>query len=144
MRGWLRSVFRPVAAACSLVLVACGGGTNVVSVPQRSPLPSPSPVPTPGTVMVTPSSLTFVATGPAYAQTVTATQANFSGLFSATTAAAGNATSCSGIVTVAATSATSFAVTPVAAGSCVETIAGGGGEPASLPISVATTSVGGM
>ncbi len=146
MRRVLRGCLWAAPVACAILLGSCTGASQVVALPQGSPspaAPSPSPSPTPGPVVLTPSTLTFIATGSSAAQSVTVAQTNFSGAFSASTAAAGAPNSCSGIATVAASSATAFLVTPVAAGTCSETISGGGGVSATLSISVATTSVGG-
>ena len=83
------------------------------------------------------TSLSFTEAGASDAQTVTVTQVNYSGAFTPAT------TTCSGIATISPTSGTSFTVTPVAAGSCTFTIAGGGGQSATLSVGVTTTTVGG-
>lgn len=93
--------------------------------------------PAPETVTLAPSTLAFTATGSSNAQTVSASQTNYTGGFTAAT------TTCNGIATIASASATSFTVTPVAAGSCTFTITGGSGESGTLTIGVTTTSVGG-
>lgn len=108
-----------------------------VSTPSPVPTPIPTPVPTPGAVALTPSALTFTATGAAYALSTTASQSQFSGSFSASTA------TCSGIATISPSSGTTFTVTPVAAGSCTFTIAGANGISATLSVGVTTTTVGG-
>ena len=83
------------------------------------------------------------AAGSASAQTFTASQSNYSGSFTSTTPSLGQPNSCSGIVTVAQNSSSQFTVTPVAAGTCVLTIAGGNGQSAPLSVVVTTTTVGG-
>lgn len=93
---------------------------------------------TPDAVTLTPASLAFTATGASNAQTVNVSQTNYSGSFTAAT------TTCSGIATIASTSASAFSVTPVAAGTCTFTISGGGGQSATLTVGVTTTSVGGQ
>jgi hypothetical protein len=105
--------------------------------PSPSPSPSPAPSPSPGGVVLSSTSLAFTATGAANAQSVSATQANYTGTFTATT------TTCGGIATISPAAGTTFSVTPVAAGSCTFTIAGGGGLSATLTIGVTTTSFGG-
>ncbi len=87
--------------------------------------------------MLSSSSLAFTAAGTSNAQTVTVTQANYSGAFTA------SGTTCTGIATISAATAASFSIVPVAAGSCTFTITGGGGQNATLTIGVTTTTVGG-
>ena len=108
-----------------------------------SPSPTPSPVPTPGPVVLTPSSLAFTAVGAANVQSTTASETNYSGAFAASTAAAGQSNSCSGIATISPASGTNFSVTPVAAGHCTFALTGGGTQSATLTIDVTTTNVGG-
>jgi len=95
------------------------------------------PSSTSGVVTLSSSSLAFTATGASDAQSVTVTQVNYSGAFTPST------TNCTGIATISPASGTSFSVTPVAAGSCTFTIAGGGGQRATLTVGVTTTTVGG-
>ncbi|HTX55825.1 MAG TPA: hypothetical protein VMD47_01855, partial [Candidatus Acidoferrales bacterium] len=64
------------------------------------------------------------------------TQTNYTGAFTAST------TSCSAIATIANTAST-FTVTPVAAGTCSFTVSGGSDATATLNVVVTTTSVGG-
>ncbi len=71
------------------------------------------------------------------AQSVTASQMNYAGTFTAST------TTCSGIATIASTGGAAFSVTPVAAGTCSFTITGGNATAATLNVVVTTTSVGG-
>ncbi|MBV9408962.1 MAG: hypothetical protein JO164_09060, partial [Candidatus Eremiobacteraeota bacterium] len=70
-------------------------------------------------------------------------QANYGGTFTSSTAASGQPNSCATIATISPATGTTFTVTPVAAGHCTFTIAGGGGNSATLTIDVTTTSVGG-
>ena len=108
-----------------------------------SPTPSPSPIPMPGAVVLAPNALAFTAVGAANAQSTTASESNYSGTFTAATAAAGQPNSCSGIATISPASGTTFSVTPVAAGHCTFTLTGGGTQSATLTIDVTTTNVGG-
>lgn len=103
---------------------------------------SPSPSPSPAPVVLSTSSLAFNGTGTSNAQTVTASQISSSS-FAATTAGVGQNGSCSGIATISPTSGTTFTVTPVAAGTCTFTIAGAGGQSATVSIVVTTTALGG-
>jgi hypothetical protein len=100
--------------------------------------PVTQPSASPGTLSITPSSLAFTDVGSSYAQTVTLSQPNYSGTFTAST------TTCSGIATIAKNGASGFTVTPVSAGSCTFTITGGDGASATLSIGVTTTGVGGQ
>jgi hypothetical protein len=111
--------------------------------PTVTPAATATPVPTPGAVVLAGQNVSFTAAGSAYAQSVTATQANYIGSFAASTPPAGQTGSCSGIASISQTNAAKFSVTPVAAGHCVFSIAGGGGESAPLTIDVTTTTVGG-
>lgn len=115
----------------------------VIGAATPSPSPTPSPVPTPGPVVLTPSNLAFTAVGAANAQSTTASETNYTGAFAASTAAAGQSNSCSGIATISPASGTNFSVTPVAAGHCTFTLTGGGTQSATLTIDVTTTNVGG-
>lgn len=111
--------------------------------PSPSPSPTASPTPTPGAVVLAPNALAFTAVGASNAQSTTASESNYSGTFTAATAAAGQPNSCSGIATISPASGTTFSVTPVAAGHCTFTVSGGGTQSATLTIDVTTTTVGG-
>jgi hypothetical protein len=89
--------------------------------------------------------LSFLGIGSAQNQQFTASEANYGGAFTVTTAAAGQPNSCSGIATVSPASSVNgpFTVTPVGAGQCTFTVTGGNGQTATLTIGVANTSVGG-
>lgn len=119
-----------------VLLSACSGGVNFTPVSTASPS-------TPGAVLLSLTSVSFTATGAANAQSVSASEADYGGSFSASTAAAGQPNSCSGIATIASTGATAFAVTPVAAGSCSFTIGGATGQSATLAVTVTVTNFGG-
>ena len=144
-----------VALLVAAVFTGCsgsGGTANTVApAPTASPTPvvtaSPTPVvtasPGPGTISLAPNPLNFATTGAAAAQTFTASETGFSGTYSATTAAAGTAGSCSGIATISPTSGSgTFTVTPVAAGGCVFTVSDGT-HTAPETINITTTTVGG-
>ncbi len=98
---------------------------------------APAASPSPSAVTLSSTKLTFTAAGASAAQTVTVAQTNYAGSFTPST------TTCTGIATIAQATATSFMVTPVAAGSCNFTISGGSGSSATLAIGVTTTTVGG-
>lgn len=121
--GWSAFLF-----ACS-VLTACGGGVST------------TPIGTP--VVLSAASLAFTATGSPSTQSFTASESGYSGNFTASTAAAGQSSSCNSVATIAATNATSFSVTPLAAGQCTFTIAGFGLQTATLTVGVTTSTVGG-
>lgn len=125
----MRSQVQLAVATCllSLGVAACSGGAIGPFIGIASP----------GAMKLSSSALAFTATGAANAQTVTATQVDYSGAFTA------SGTSCSGIATISPASGTSFTVTPVGAGTCAFTIAGASGASATLSIGVTTTTVGG-
>lgn len=113
--------------------------------PTATPLPDPTPAPTPtptptatpvtAPVVVNGPSLQFVAIGPAYAKTITITQANYGGEFVL------SGMSCNGIAAADTTmSQNNFTVTPLAAGTCSYTVAGAGGSQTTLPVTVTTTT----
>jgi hypothetical protein len=89
-----------------------------------------------GPVVLSPASLAFTAVGSGVAQRVTVSQSGYSGAFTIPS------TTCSGIATIAPVNATTFSVTPVAAGTCDAEISGAQAK-SSLPISATTTTVSG-
>lgn len=122
--GWV------VASLFSLGLAGC---TPPYAVPSGT-LPTPSTAP--GVVTLSPASLSFLTAGASAAQSVSPSQANYSGPFAALT------TTCAGIATISPASGSAFTVTPVAAGTCSFTVTGSGAS-ATLGVTVTTTSVGG-
>jgi hypothetical protein len=129
------------------VLASCGGSAATFGAlaaptpaatstptpsPSQSPSPSPSPAATPaGAIVLSPSSLAFVAAGSANAQTFAASETGYSGAFT-------ESDTCPSIATIAQTSAT-FTVTPVAAGSCIVTVADSHQQKSTVTISVTTS-----
>jgi len=124
-------IFMPALVA--VVLSGCSGTFHGFT---------PDAAQTSSEVTLSLSSLSFASVGASAAQTVTATQSNYSGSFAASTPAAGQPNSCNGIATISPSSGTSFSVMPVAAGQCVFTIAANG-EAANLTVTVTTTTIGG-
>jgi hypothetical protein len=127
-------------------VTGCSGGaivTTPIATPSPSPSPSVSPSPTPGPVVLSQSSIGFTSSGAANAQIVTPSQTNYAGSFSAATAAAGQANSCSNIAVISPANGSVFTVAPSAAGACAFTISGGGGQSATLSITVTVTNFGG-
>lgn len=123
----LRIGARIAVAVGAVAATGCAGSVNT----------TPVATPTPGAVALSTSSLAFTATGAANAASVNATQLNYSGAFTASTS------TCGGIATISPASGATFSITPVAAGSCTFTIAGGAGQSATLTIGVTTTAFGG-
>jgi hypothetical protein len=108
---------------CSATFTGGGG--------KSTPLPvAVAPL---GPVEVTPSSLTFVATGPGAARDVAISQSGYTGAFT-------ESNTCAGIATLTQKSDTggnaSYSVTPVANGDCIATFTGGNRELAPLEVSV--------
>lgn len=102
--------------------------------PSSSPTTAPTSTPTP---VVSPSSLSFTATGSGNAQSVTVMEPGYSGTFTP-------GTNCSAVATITAGPiANQFIVTPVAAGTCTATFADSSNNKGNLAITVTTTSVGG-
>jgi hypothetical protein len=134
--AWLPGFVAAGILTLSTIVAGCGGPVDTTPLPAT---PSPSPA-----VNLSVPALAFIATGAGNAQTVSASQAGFSGSFTAATAASGQAGSCSGVATIAAAGTNSFTVTPSGSGACTFTITGAGGMTASLGITVTVTVFGGI
>jgi hypothetical protein len=130
-------------AACAKPNALTVAAPTPTSSPTSSPTPTPTPTPTPGAVVLSSSSLAFTGAGGANARTVTATQTNYAGAFTAATAPTGQPNACGGIATIAASGGATFTVTPSASGTCSFSIAGGGGQSATLSVVITITTVGG-
>lgn len=107
-----------------------------IPTPTPTPRPAVTPVPTPTPsrlIVVAPSQLSFLGTGSAHAVAVQASEAGYSGSFTAS--------GCGGIATVAARSAAEFTVTPIAAGTCSARISDALGDTFVLPVTVTVTAV---
>jgi hypothetical protein len=104
--------------------------------PTPTPAPSTAPTSAPQSITLSPTSLSFLATGSQYAQTFTATQ---SGNTSFTTGG------CTNVASVTAnTNPAGFTVTPQNAGTCTITVTGSNNQTATLQVTVTTTTVGGQ
>ena len=125
--------FLPLVAVASLGLSACGGSGGGSSASGSAAVIPPMPI------VLSAGSLSFLGLGAAASQTVSASEGNYSGAFSAAS------TTCSGIATIALLpgSTTVFVITPVGAGSCGFSITDTLGQSKSLAIFVTTTVVGG-
>jgi hypothetical protein len=99
------------------------------------PSPSPSPSATPaGPIALSPSSVSLLGPGSSNAQTVTASEAGYTGAFSST------GTACAGIATIGV-SGSMLTITGIAAGSCTATIADSFNQTKSLSITVTTSGL---
>ncbi|MBC5806716.1 MAG: hypothetical protein ACR2KS_05905 [Candidatus Eremiobacter antarcticus] len=112
-----------------------GGGPSVQPTFVPPPSPTPTPTPAPGSVVVTPSTLSFSDVGSGSAKTFTVSEANYTGSFTV------DASSCTGggTATVSPTSgssSTTFTVTPQGAGSCTITVSGSPGQSAPVTVNV--------
>jgi hypothetical protein len=124
--------------AVTVSLAACSGPGGTASVATLTPTPAL------GGVTLSVNSISFAGTGAANSQTVTASQSNYGGQFAATTPAAGQPNSCSGIATISPTAtSSSFTIAPVGLGRCTFAITGGNGQTTTLTVDVTTTTVGG-
>jgi hypothetical protein len=119
-------------------------------VPTPTPIPSPSPPPTPtrpptatplAGLSVTPNSLTFTETGTVANQTATASEANYGGVFTASTTTCGSGSSAIATISPAQSNG-QFTVTPVNAGACTFTISDSNNQ--SVPLSISVTTSGGI
>jgi hypothetical protein len=121
-------------ASYAVTPLAQGSCTATFTGGNRQSAPLAISIALPGSVVVAPSSLTFVKTGPSAAQNVAVSQSSYSGTFA-------ERNTCAGIATVAAKSNASgratYAVTPLAKGNCSATFTGGNGSNAPLTIEVA-------
>lgn len=109
--------------------------------PTPTPVPTatPTPTPVPASIVLTPSSLSFTATGSGANQTFTASETGFTGSFTTGACVSGSTTIATA---VAGPNANQFTVTPVAAGSCSLPVSDGT-KTANVSITVTTTTVGG-
>ncbi len=126
--------FLPLVAAASLAgLSACGGGAGGGSPASGAAVIPQMPI------VLSASSLSFLSLGATNSQTVSASEGNYSGAFSA------SSTTCSAIASIALQpgSTTVFVITPVGAGSCSFSVADTLGQSKPLAVSVTTTTVGG-
>jgi hypothetical protein len=113
----------------SIVWAGCGGGGGGGSSAQVLPAT------TPGQITSSSSSLSFSATGPSAAQTLTISEPGYSGGFTAS--------GCSGVATISAgTQQGSFVITPIAAGSCsISILNASGATLEQIPVVVTTVEV---
>jgi hypothetical protein len=92
--------------------------------------------------VITPQSLTFIATGPSYAKSTQASETNYKGAFMASPASCtdsnGTGTTVASI-SPATTSSGLFTVTPLGAGACTFSITDSLGDLQTLSIGVTTT-----
>jgi len=126
---------RSIAVFSLVVLAACGGGGG--GAPSAG-VPSVVPTPALGVLQVTPVHVTLNAAGAT--QTVSASQTNFSGMFSASADSA----TCNGVASLQQTTAAST-FTIVAgqnAGVCKMNIAGGAGQSVAIDVTVTITQGG--
>lgn len=105
--------------------------------PTATPVPTPSPVPTVGPLSVNPPTLTFNGTGSDLTATVTASSANYTGAYSASTCVSGTTT----VATVSGFTNSAFTVTPAAVGSCTIDVSDDLSRHASVTVTVTTSSV---
>jgi hypothetical protein len=113
----------------TLAVTACG--------PQSSttvPIATPAPTGTPafGPIVATPPSLLFAALGAANAQVVTLSEQGYTGAFSLRT-------TCT-VVSAAVISEASYAITPLANGTCSLTFLDSNGQSVNVPVTVSTTA----
>jgi sugar lactone lactonase YvrE len=116
----------PVAPG-STSLYVIGGGGNSVYVPIAVSTSS-------GSVVASPTSLSFVNIGPAYSATVAVSEAGYSGSFTLS----GNDTT----IATATISGSTITVTPVQTGSTTLIVTGGSGASVGIPIGVTVSNIG--
>jgi hypothetical protein len=125
-----------LVGACAVTVTDAAGraATVLVSVLPTTPMP----------LVVSPASLAFEGVGAAQAASISVSEQNYAGNFTA------SSTSCSGIAslgsrTLRPSDSTGIAtdlVTPVAVGSCSISVSDSNGQSVSIPVTVTTTSVG--
>jgi hypothetical protein len=129
---------RTSALLMVVALTACGGadGTNPVSV-LVAPSPTPGPAGATGILQVSPPALTFTTVTSA-TQNVAVTESNYTGTFAETD-------TCASIATASTTAASgpqsSFAVVPVAGGSCEITFKDSGNKTVTVSVIVTTSAL---
>jgi hypothetical protein len=144
-----RSSGFPGAALASLIVtasafVACSGGNTttyvyVTASPSGAPTSSPTSTPTAppaGVLSANPTSLSINGTGASYAQNIYVQETGYTGAFS-------ESDTCATIATVTPSNgagpATTFTVTPSAAGTCAAKFADTNGNQTSVAVTVTTT-----
>ena len=104
-------------------------------VPTPTPTPTPSPTPVPGTLVVQPNPVNVNGVGASNAQTFSATETGYAGVF-------GESDNCSGIATVTTSNANgptaTYTVTGIAAGNCTVTISDSHGQQTTTQVAVTT------
>ncbi|MBV8750464.1 MAG: hypothetical protein JO103_12220, partial [Candidatus Eremiobacteraeota bacterium] len=110
-------------------LVITGGFSQSATVPLTITV---SPV------VPNPTSLSFLATGTTYNQTVTVSQGGFSGTYTAQIVDTGGT---NGTIATASVSGTTITVTPLAAGTANLVITGGSGRTATVPIGITVSPI---
>jgi hypothetical protein len=133
-----RFTVKPVrlVGACIVTVTDAAGRAATVLV---SVLPSP-----PSPLEVSPASLAFQGVGAAQAASISVSEQNYAGNFTA------SSTTCSGIASLGSTTlrpsdATGIAtdlITPVAVGSCSISVSDSNGQNVTIPVTVTTTSIG--
>jgi len=111
-------------------------------VPSATPVPTPTASPTAGSLMLTPQSLTFIATGASYAKTAQASKTNYAGAFMSSPSSCmdSNGTNTTvASISPATTTSGLFTVTPLGPGTCTFSITDSLGELQTLSVGVTTT-----
>jgi hypothetical protein len=121
-------------ALCALA-TACGGGSTA-----SAPLPATTPPPTtPGALVLTPTTLNFLASGASSAQTFSADETGYTGAFTETD-------TCNALATVSTPSssgpAATYTVVPLGAGTCTITIRDSNGQKHTIAVSLTLTQGG--
>jgi hypothetical protein len=123
LRG--RNLFAWAVLCVAFLVPACGPNTVHT-------IPVPSPTPTLNPIVATPSSLLFSAFGAPSAQTVTLSELGYQGAFSLRTACT--------IVSASVITEASYAITPLANGTCTLTFFDANGQSINVPVTVSSVA----
>lgn len=128
------------AFALTALLAACGGGSSTPAAPVLSVSASPSPSPSSGApVAISPATLSFASSS---AQRLAVSESGYTGAFSESDTCNPYSGEIAAVVAGSngAGSAT-YAVTPVAAGTCTITITDATGRAAGVDVTVSTAAI---
>jgi hypothetical protein len=93
-----------------------------------------------GTIVLAPTSLSFLAAGSGFAQTFTASETGYPGTFTQTNTCNPSGGTIATVSPASGTAPVTFTVTPQSAGTCTITVSDSNGQSAGLTVTVTTTS----
>jgi hypothetical protein len=104
-------------------------------VPTATPSPTPAPTPTPAPLQPSAATVTFNSNAPT---TLTVTQSGYTGSFTESDTCAPLTGTIATVHANATTGTASYAVAPIAAGTCQITVSNSAGQAVVVPVTVST------